>query len=364
FTAESGVEGVYVEELIARRATEPDGLKVGDRIVAIADLGRLDDTPVTVEELLDAQDARWEVLFDTARRFMFASNQTTRAQFAAAAVFSVALRGRSDPTAGIAVRVERAGEIIDLSISAGQAADSFPVVYAPYSSSVTHRGRTYRYIAVPSMRYMDDIDRIDRLVNAAITADDDAVVFDLRGNGGGQSAIGDYLVARLGLSDRARFRIVDSDGATIRTIGPQNPRGAQFTGAVALLIDHHVFSAANHFVSLVADANKRDLFGSRPVFLVGGRTGGGSGVPTGVRLTSDFSFRVSRDFTVDSEGYHYERGVSPSPGADVTGELNPDDLGASRFLSAPTQAQFDQRMPGDLILQRALALLSAALDGT
>ncbi len=64
----------------------------------------------------------------------------------------------------------------------------------------------------------------------------------------------------------------------------------------------------------LTDAHKRELFGSRPVFFVGGRTGRGSGVPTGVRLTGDFSFRVSRDFTVDTEGYHYERGVSPSPG--------------------------------------------------
>ncbi len=360
-------EGIFVEELISRRGTEPDGIRVGDRIIAIADLGRLGDDPTgdepaTVEELLDAPDAQWDVLFGIARRFVFASNEDARSQLSAAAVFSVALRGRNDPAADVAVRVERAGAMIDLSISAGRADDALPVVYAPYSESITHLGNRYRYIAVPSMRYMDDIDRIDRLVNSAITRGDDAIVFDLRGNGGGQSAIGDYLIARLALSDRARFRIVDAEGTTVRTIGPQNPRGTQFVGAVALLVDHHVFSAANHFVSLVADANERGLFGSRPVVVVGGRTGGGSGVPTGVRLTRDFAVRVSRQLTVDPDGRHYERGVSPTPGGDVLGGLSPDDLGANRYLAAPTQAQFGERLPGDLILQRALAMLGAALE--
>ena len=139
-------------------------------------------------------------------------------------------------------------------------------------------------------------------------------------------------------------------------------RGSQFSGEIALLIDHRVFSASNHFASLVRYAKESGAFGDRRIFLVVEHTGGGAGIPQSIRSRRDISFRVSRTVIVNPEGFNYERGLPPSgggdehgsPSGDVIAFLDPSVFRDGMVLRPCRSEQFEERRdrqekPGDAV---------------
>ncbi len=343
--------GIYVEELTQRRLEEgPDGLALGDRIVAVTDAHERQVSEVS--GMLDSPEHQWDHLFDYLKTMISASAEHAREQHAADSLFSTALRGRPFPS-DIGIRVERRGELLDLIISGGRMTDAFPEIREPYSAIISEGSSAYHYIALPAMTYFDDIDRADRFINEAIATHADGIILDIRGNGGGNSALGDYLIARFNLLETFSFSIVKgTDGSLVRTIGPHQARGEQYDGPVILLIDHEVYSAANHLTALCYYANARSI--RSPAFvLVGDRTGGGSGRPHSVKLTPEFTLRISRDILVDPEGNHHERGIEPHVQVNIT----PSDMAAGMRVRMPEEKQFETYRHTDLVILEALKAL-------
>lgn len=343
--------GIYVEALTQRRQDEgPGGLMLGDRIIAVTDAHGKQE--VEVSESLDDPELQWDQLFSFLQTVISASADHARKQYAADALFSAALRGRPYP-GEIGIRVERSGNLLDLIISGGKAEDAFPHIQEPYAKIIRHGGAVYFYIAIPTMAYFDDIDRVDRYINEAIAVQADGIMIDMRGNGGGNSGIGDYLIARFGLIESFRFSIVNGiDGSLVRTIGPVQARGEQYVGPVALLTDHEVYSAANHLASLCSYAAANDLR-SNGFILIGDRTGGGSGRPDSIRLTPELALRISQDVLVDPDGRHYERGIEPA----VKVAITPNDMAEGKHVRMPTKELFDAHWENDLVILEALKAL-------
>ncbi len=336
--------GVFIEELSQRRIEE-GYLQVGDIILAVKDLGA------------EADDPQWQNshdLLSLTRSYISASSEAARNQFAAGHLIHAALRDRSDEDAGaeIMFRIQRNGNVIERTVSPGVREDYLLRPSVPYRRELTYAGRMFSYILIPTMGYLDDIDRIDRLINESLGSD--GIILDLRGNGGGHSAVGDYLTARFALTKEFRFSIVN--GVTkknVRNIGPVKSRGEQYAGPVVLLTDHHVFSAANHFVSLCAYANEIDAR-EHSFRIIGGRTGGGSGIPEVIRLTPKISLRLSRDVIVNPEGKTYERGIEPD--INVLDGLGPGDYGPLRPMLKDQFAGVD-----DMVIHKALQVLAGEM---
>ena len=192
------------------------------------------------------------------------------------------------------------------------------------------------YIAPLTFRYVDDIDRIDRLLNDLL--DRRALVIDLRTNGGGASAVADALLARLFDNELEAFEVKDRSGEVTQEIQP-GQRGRHFDGPIAVLTNAYTFSAANYFVH-------RIRYHDRGV-VVGRRSGGGSGVPRKtVALTNEISLRVTSGVLRTPEGSHAEKGVS----VDVSLPLTQDFL-----TSSPEQKRGEPSRDRDL--RRALEYL-------
>lgn len=172
-------------------------------------------------------------------------------------------------------------------------------------------------------------------------ADVEALVIDVRNNGGGSDLNGREIAGHF--ADRRRlFRIIrwrngpehdDFDPPVEDFIEPLPPH---FPGPVAVLTNRRVFSSAEGFVLMMRILPQ--------VVVVGDTTGGGSANPQEFTLPNGWRHRVSRWWVQTPDGESFE-GVGLAP--DVAVQISPEDRAAGR----------------DTILERALAVLHERLAG-
>lgn len=166
------------------------------------------------------------------------------------------------------------------------------------------------YIDIATFGFIDDLDRLDRIMNDMMNTR--ALIIDLRGNGGGFPSVTDGLFGRLIEHDVPRFNMVAADGTFERTIGPK-PRGKTYTKPVVMLTDSLTFSASNYLAQRLA-YHKRGT-------LIGGKTGGGAASPDqGVVLVPGIWFQVSTFVLETPEGENTEEGIEPHIAVDFTND--------------------------------------------
>ncbi|GEM_PF-4029725 len=326
-------EGIAVEEVSSCCSLQP-----GDRILAVC---KADSPDAAVPE------ENWEELFREAKQLIPASSEEAGRQYAANSIIAVAVM--DGEYSHIGFRIERQGEVLTEFVEKRSHDHAFEQPDEVYRKEITDGPNLISYICIPTMRYLDDIDRIDRKINASL--DSDGIILDLRGNTGGSSAVSEYLISRFALTEEFSFLIVSgSTGEVDRTIGPPPPRGKQYAGPTAVLVDHHVFSAAHHFASLCRYVNDRG-FRDTPFLLIGGKTGGGSGVAERF-VFGEIVMYITTSIMMNPQFEHYERGIYPD--VDVLAELCIEDLRSSPVLHPVPSEQFHSAWRNDPVIQAAL----------
>ncbi len=168
------------------------------------------------------------------------------------------------------------------------------------------------YIDIATFGFIDDLDRLDRIMNDLM--DTRALIIDLRGNGGGFPSVTDGLFGRLIDHDVPHFNMVAADGTFERTIGPK-PRGKTYKKPVIMLTDSLTFSASNYLAQRLS-YHKRGT-------LIGAKTGGGAASPDqGVVLVPGIWFQVSTYVLETPEGENTEDGIVP----DIVVEFTPTEI--------------------------------------
>lgn len=144
----------------------------------------------------------------------------------------------------------------------------------------------------------------------------DALIIDLRDNGGGSLSEMFRLSSRIALEASEGYAISfkagpEHNALTERETRPYEPSsGARFEGPVAVLVDRRSYSAANTFAFLSQDR----------ATLVGDRTGGGGSIPTWFELPNGWKLRLSTSrMTMPDSGEAMEPGIEP----DVPAVLDP-----------------------------------------
>lgn len=177
------------------------------------------------------------------------------------------------------------------------------------------------YIRCPSFEHTLGDGNWDYVFSYLATCD--AIVIDIRDNGGGRMDYVEPLVSRF-ITERTLA------GYISHKTGPghddfSSPRPFFFDPApdgcvlwmkpVAVLTNRSTFSAANNFASIMKLLPQ--------VKMVGATTGGGSGMPFSSELPNGWSIRFSAASVLDAQGNATEWGVEPSPGCAV--DMDPDD---------------------------------------
>jgi C-terminal processing protease CtpA/Prc len=325
-----GEGAIYVERCVGRDSIE---LQQGDKILSI-----------------NGKPA--EILFEDMKGYVYASCPASRVQQAANFIFAAATAGKpgEEIEMPISVEVERDGESrsLDVVLKAGETTYRYT---KPFSTRIGATDGEVGYILVPTFSYVSDIDVLDRYINELM--DTQALIFDIRGNSGGNSAVVDYLVGRLSRFPLNTFTLKNREESTVRELTPFS-RGSGYAGKVVLLTDYLTFSAGNYFAHRLRDAQRKDRI--EGLFLVGEKTGGGAGSITSVALTPELDFSVTETYMTGPADSLTENGVEVD--VDVAGELSPQLL-QQGYWSVPSENSVD--IKHDLTLRRALAELGYAL---
>ena len=147
----------------------------------------------------------------------------------------------------------------------------------------------------------------------------DALIVDVRSNGGGQLTSAETLASIFTNRTVTVGYIMHKTGPAHNAFSTPKPvrlsplKGLRWQKPVAVLINRRTFSAANSFAMYL-----KTLPG---VLLVGDRTGGGSGMPFSSELPGGWSIRFSASPALDVHGEHTEFGIAP----DVRAHLSADD---------------------------------------
>ena len=147
----------------------------------------------------------------------------------------------------------------------------------------------------------------------------DALIVDVRSNGGGQLTSAETLASIFTNRTVTVGYIMHKTGPAHDAFSTPKPvrlsplKGLRWQKPVAVLINRRTFSAANSFAMYM-----KTLPG---VLLVGDRTGGGSGMPFSSELPGGWSIRFSASPALDVHGEHTEFGIAP----DVRAHLSADD---------------------------------------
>ncbi len=185
------------------------------------------------------------------------------------------------------------------------------------------------YVRIPSFVGTGWSGEIDHVL-AALT-DVDALVLDVRGNGGGDPGTAMEIAGRFlqksGVAEYVRYRSGpghDDFGQpyAIEAV-PAGPH--RFAGRVALLTDRRDFSAAESFVL--------DLRAGARLTVVGDTTGGASGRPIVRELPNGWTYRLSTWVAYTPAGQSYET-IGLPPDVAVRPLQNDWSRGMDRVLEA------------------------------
>lgn len=171
------------------------------------------------------------------------------------------------------------------------------------------------YIHYSSFSYGIGEGNLDSILAYLATAD--ALVIDVRDNGGGDMTNVETLVARFISSRILAGTICHKNGPGHNDFSEPfpyyfnpAPQGRILWGKpVAVLCNRSTFSAANNFVSIM-----KSIPG---VKIVGATTGGGCGMPFSSELSNGWTVRFSGSPVRDPKGNLTEFGVTPSEGCEV-----------------------------------------------
>lgn len=145
----------------------------------------------------------------------------------------------------------------------------------------------------------------------------DALIVDVRSNGGGQLTSAETLASAFTDETRTVGYITHKTGpghtdfSTPKPVRIRPLSGLRWQKPVAVLTNRRTYSAANAFVMYMK--------AFPDVVTVGDRTGGGSGLPFSSELPRGWSVRFSTSpiFNLDME--HTEFGIAPDVKVDITG---------------------------------------------
>jgi C-terminal processing protease CtpA/Prc len=176
----------------------------------------------------------------------------------------------------------------------------------------------------------------------AALAATDALVIDLRGNGGGSTSAATRLLGHLLTSHQDAFHILAAVGDTTpkKTIAT-DPIAPVYTNPVIVLTDGGCFSACSLTARLLHELGRATI--------VGEATGGGNGSPKLVTINSDFSFTVPNEVVTTPSGVLDELSGFPP---DVAIAATRADIAAGLYAALGTPS-------GDVVLSDALATVDA-----
>lgn len=149
----------------------------------------------------------------------------------------------------------------------------------------------------------------------------DALIIDIRNNGGGDMTNVETLVRRF-ITERTLAGYIshktgpghdDFSKPYAYYFDPAEKGRIMWGKPVAVLTSRGTFSAANNFVSIM-----QYIPG---VSIIGSTTGGGSGMPFNSELPNGWGVRFSACSVLDSKGLTTEFGIDPTPGCEV--DLDP-----------------------------------------
>lgn len=149
----------------------------------------------------------------------------------------------------------------------------------------------------------------------------DALIIDIRNNGGGNMTNVETLVRRF-ITERILAGYIshktgpghdDFSKPYAYYFDPAEKGRIMWGKPVAVLTSRGTFSAANNFVSVMQYLPN--------VSIIGSTTGGGSGMPFNSELPNGWGVRFSACSVLDSKGLSTEFGIDPTPGCEV--DLDP-----------------------------------------
>lgn len=149
----------------------------------------------------------------------------------------------------------------------------------------------------------------------------DALIIDIRNNGGGNMTNVETLVRRF-ITERLLAGYIshktgpghdDFSKPYAYYFDPAEKGRIMWGKPVAVLTSRGTFSAANNFVSIMQYLPN--------VSIIGSTTGGGSGMPFNSELPNGWGVRFSACSVLDCKGISTEFGIDPTPGCEV--DLDP-----------------------------------------
>lgn len=151
-----------------------------------------------------------------------------------------------------------------------------------------------------------------------------AIIFDVRNNGGGTLTYSSKIAARFTNEKVHTGYIMHKTGKGHNDFSEPEPiylepsNGIRWQKPVALLTNRHSYSATNDFVN-----SMRYL---PHVTVIGDKTGGGSGLPFSSELPNGWGVRYSASPHLDVDKQHIEFGIEP----DIKVDMLPEDKAENR----------------------------------
>ncbi len=168
-----------------------------------------------------------------------------------------------------------------------------------------------------------------------------ALIIDIRNNGGGSLSNSDKLASFFTPENRVvgytRYKTGKghNDFSAKQDIISKAGRNGIWKRPVVVLTDCGVYSAANDFVL--------KMKGLKHVLILGGKTGGGGGLPMSSELPNGWSVRYSSTQTFDIYGQSIEEGIQ----ANIEVKLSPQDIKQGKDTLIETAIQLIKKIYKD-----------------